>query len=69
MGLSLQPYLNITHHYRLFAFVRRKSASPGMMFSLNFTTEKDAKGIIGLDQRIQFVKGRGGDKEKVRQIR
>ncbi len=66
--ISLQIYLNVSNHYRLFAYCRCGKAS-GMMFSLNFTTEKDAKGIIGLTQRIIFTEGRGPDKEKAREIR
>lgn len=66
--LSLQLYLNVSYHYRLFAYTRCGSAR-GMVFSLNFTTEKDLKGIIGLEQGIQFTEGRGSDSEKGRQIR
>ena len=66
--LSLQLYLNLIHHYRLFAYCRCGSAK-GMTFSLNFTTEKDLKGVIGLEQKIQFTEGRGEDREKARQIR
>ncbi len=68
VDLSVQLYLNTSDHYRLFAYSRCGSAR-GMMFSLNFTTEKDLKGIIGLEQRIQFTEGRGMEKEKARQIR
>lgn len=66
--LSLQLYFNINHHHRLFGYSRCGSAR-GMMFSLNFTTEKDLKGIIGLKQGIQFTEGRSNDKDKARQIR
>lgn len=68
VDLSLQLYYNVNHHYRLFAYSRCAPAR-GMMFSLNFTTEKDLKGIIGLEQGIQFTEGRSGNKEKARQIR
>jgi len=66
VDLSLQLYYNLNHHYRLFAYSRCGSAR-GMIFSLNFTTEKDLKGIIGLEQGIQFTEGRSGNKEKARQ--
>jgi len=56
--LSAQLYLNERDHYRLFAYGRCGSAC-GMLFSLNLTTSKDAKGIIGLSQRIRFAEGRG----------
>jgi HNH endonuclease len=56
--LSTQLYLNLRDHYRIFAYVRCGDAS-GMLFSLNLTTSKDAKGIIGLSQRIRFAEGRG----------
>lgn len=68
VDLSVQLYLNVSCHYRLFAYSRCDSAR-GMVFSLNFTTEKDLSGIIGLEQGIQFTEGCGGDKEKARQIR
>ncbi|MBL9155068.1 MAG: HNH endonuclease [Verrucomicrobiales bacterium] len=68
VDLSLQLYLNVNHHYRLFGFCRCGSAE-GMMFSLNFTTAKDINGIIGLSQKIQFREGRDGDPERARQIR
>jgi hypothetical protein len=56
--LSAQLYLNVSDHFRLFAYARCGAAS-GMLFSLNLTTAKDAKGVIGLSQRIRFAEGRG----------
>src|SRR5580658_1583679 len=52
-----QLYANAAGHYRLFAFSRCEGIS-GMLFSLNFTTELDAKGIIVLTQRLRFSEGR-----------
>lgn len=68
IDLSAQLYQNVSYHYRLFAYVRSDVTS-GMTFSVNFTTTKDAKGIIGLTQRIRFIEGRGKDPEEAGQIR
>jgi len=51
--LSLQLYLNNTHHYRLFCFTR-VGAVEGMAFSLNLTTQQEGA-LITLQQRIAFT--------------
>lgn len=68
IDLSAQLYQNVSNHFRLFAFVRSEVTS-GMTFSVNFTTTKDAKGIIGLSPRIKFSEGRGKTPAEARQIR
>jgi len=68
IDLSLQFYLNVAHHFRLFAYVRSDTGS-GMTFSVNLTTTKDAKGIIGLTQKLRFSEGRSKSLEEARQIR
>ncbi len=66
--LSLQLYLNVRHHYRLFVFSRCETAS-GMLFSLNFTTQKGADGMIALSQRLRFAEGRRKEPAAAHEIR
>ncbi len=40
-----------------------------MLFSLNFTTELDAKGIIVLTQRLRFSEGRKTGKDRAGPMR
>jgi len=68
IDLSAQFYLNVADHYRMFAYVRSEAGS-GMTFSVNLTTTRDAKGIIGLSQKLRFTEGRGRSVEEGRQIR
>lgn len=68
IDLSVQLYLNSASHYRLFAYARSGSGN-GMTFSVNLTTSKDAKGAIGLSQKLRFIEGRSKSLEEGRQIR
>lgn len=68
IDLSAQLYLNVSGHYRVFAYVRSELGS-GMVFSVNLTTTKDAKGVIGLTQKLRFTEGRGKDAAQGRRIR
>lgn len=56
--LSLQLYLNINDHFRLFAYVKA-----GMLFSVNLTTEKESDNAIFLTQRIKFAERYEGDEQ------
>jgi hypothetical protein len=58
----------LNDHYRLFAFAQSARTS-GMMFSLNFTTEKGADGVIALSQRLRFSEGRVKSAEAAMAIR
>jgi len=51
--ISLQLYLNVLDHYRLFAYTRA-GETQGMTFSVNLTTQKEAPTIIFLEQSISF---------------
>ena len=55
--ISVQMYLNVDDHYRVFLFSRCGKAT-GMLFSINLTTSEDADGLISLDQKISFREGR-----------
>lgn len=68
IDLSAQLYLNEAGHYRVFAYVRSESGS-GMVFSVNLSTAKDAKGVIGLTQKLRFTEGREKDAGQGRRIR
>ena len=66
--LSIQLYLNLRDHYRLFVYSRAGSAS-GMLFSLNFTTAIDAAGIVAISQLLRFSEGRALDPVAASRIR
>lgn len=68
VDLSIQLYLNVNNHYRLFLYSRCGKAT-GMLFSINLTTSEDVKGVIWLGQKIQFREGRGKDAAVAKQIR
>jgi hypothetical protein len=54
LQVSLQLYLNIADHYRLFCYTRMGNTQ-GMVFSLNLTTEKESGSVIYLTQKIRFA--------------
>jgi hypothetical protein len=64
VALSIQLFLNPRGHYRVFVF-----SGLGMLFSVNFTTAKEADGAIALTQRIKFAEGRSQDLEAATLIR
>lgn len=66
--LSAQLYRNNRDHHRLFAFSRCRGAT-GMLFSLNFTTEKAADGMVSLSQKLRFAEGRGKKTDEAKSIR
>jgi len=61
LQLSLQLYLNVANHYRLFAYTRM-GKKQGMVFSVNLTTEKESANAIYLTQKIRFTQQEQGDK-------
>jgi hypothetical protein len=63
--VSLQFYENVSEHYRLFCYSKINGIE-GMLFSVNLTTQKDADGMIFLNQKIKFSEGRGEDKAEIR---
>jgi len=65
LQLSLQLYQNFRIHDRLFCY-NRINGMGGMLFSINLTTEKEASGIISLDQQIKFSEGRGANSKETR---
>ncbi|SME45669.1 hypothetical protein BACERE00185_05031 [Bacillus mobilis] len=68
LELSLQLYENTSSHYRLFCYSKCNNVS-GMLFSINLTTEKDAKGSIFLTQKIKFSDWLSGNEEYKKQFR
>ncbi|MGG2065896.1 HNH endonuclease [Bacillus sp. S14(2024)] len=68
LELSLQLYENTSSHYRLFCYSKCNNIS-GMLFSINLTTEKDAKGSIFLTQKIKFSDRLSGNEEYKKQFR
>lgn len=54
LQMSLQLYLNVNKHYRLFCYTLINGCL-GMTFSLNLTTEKESEDTIYLTQKIKFV--------------
>lgn len=61
LELSLQLYRNVNNHYRL-RTISRINGVEGQLFSVNLTTEKDAKKGIFLVQKIKFVEQYKGNK-------
>ena len=68
VDISVQMFLNINNHYRLFLFSRCGRAS-GMLFSINLTTSEDVEGAIWMGQKIVFREGRGKDATVAAKIR
>jgi len=58
--LSIQLYLNVSDHFRLFCYTRF-GKNVGMTFSVNLTTEKESDNVIFLTQKIKFSEGYDGD--------
>ncbi|OLS37732.1 HNH endonuclease [Bacillus sp. MRMR6] len=66
--LSLQLYENINNHYRINCFSRCNDVT-GQLFSINLTTEKDAKGSIFFMQKIKFSERLEGHPESTKAFR
>jgi HNH endonuclease len=58
--VSLQLYLNVLKHYRLFAYTR-VDKQQGMTFSVNLTTKKESANAIFLEQALRFSERHPGD--------
>lgn len=52
LQVSLQLYLNILNHYRLFCYTKINKKKHGMTFSVNLTTQKENDNVIFLTQKI-----------------
>jgi len=63
LKLAIQLYYNVSNFWRLFCFSKINGVS-GMLFSVNLSTEKDAKGAIFLTQKLKFS-GRFTGNEKL----
>ncbi|WP_413301041.1 HNH endonuclease [Bacillus sp. 1P10SD] len=66
--LSIQLYENVNNHYRINCFSRCNDVS-GQLFSMNLTTEKDAKGSIFFTQKIKFSERIEGNAEVTKAFR
>ena len=62
LQVSLQLYLNVSDHYRLFCYTRMRQVQ-GMTFSINLTTERESERIIYLTQKLKFAERYDGDEE------
>lgn len=65
LQVSLQLYLNVSDHYRLFCYTRMGQVH-GMTFSINLTTERESDRIIYLIQKLKFAERYDGDEEIAR---
>ena len=69
LEVSVQFYLNINNHYRLFAYSRSASNETGMLFSINVTTMRESKEAIFLTQKIRFIDRHDGHSDLAKQYR
>ena len=51
LQVSLQLYMNVSDHHRLFCYTRMGQVQ-GMTFSINLTTERESDRIIYLTQKV-----------------
>lgn len=64
MPVSIQLYLNINNHWRLFAYSRS-----GMLLSVNLTLERESKDVVTLKQTLMIKTRKGMDSEQRKRIR
>lgn len=65
LQVSLQLYMNVSGHHRLFCYTRMGQVQ-GMTFSINLTTERESDRIIYLTQKLKFAERYDGDEETAR---
>ncbi|MFT3768441.1 MAG: HNH endonuclease signature motif containing protein [Minicystis sp.] len=65
LQVSLQLYMNVLDHHRLFCYTRMGQVQ-GMTFSINLTTERESDRIIYLTQKLKFAERYDGDEEIAR---
>ena len=62
--VSIQLYLNVQNHWRLFAYNRS-----GMLLSANLTLERESKDVVTLKQALIIKTRKGMDREKRKRVR
>ena len=60
LQISLQLYMNVSDHHRLFCYTRMGQIQ-GMTFSINLTTERESDRIVYLTQKLKFAERYDGD--------